>query len=331
MSIPSESERQLEAFRDDFEALRRELSRRIVGHEEAIQLALTALVLGGHVLLEGLPGTGKTLLARSLADAVDLTFQRIQCTADLMPADIIGTYVVMETPQGRRTFEFHKGPLFANLVLADHVNRAMPKTQSALIQAMEEEAITVSTESFPLPRPYLLIATQNPLEMEGTYPLPEAQIDRFLFKLILSPPTAGQMEMILDRTVEPQQVPKRKVVDAERILTMGQLVRQVPMPSEVRRWAVAVVAASQPEGEQAPPLVRRFVRYGSGPRGAQALVLAAKVRALVAGRNEATREDLQTMALPALRHRLVLNYEGVAENVSADAVLAQILQTLAPR
>jgi MoxR-like ATPase len=283
------------------------------------------------VLLEGLPGTGKTLLARSLADAVDLTFQRIQCTADLMPADIIGTYVVMETPQGRRTFEFHKGPLFANLVLADHVNRATPKTQSALIQAMEEEAITVSTESFPLPRPYLLIATQNPLEMEGTFPLPEAQVDRFLLKLTLSPPTADQIEAILQRTTEPHAVSRRKVVDAQRVLAMGQIVRQVPVPSEVRRWAVALVAASQPQAQQAPPLVRQYVRYGSGPRGAQALVLAAKVRAVVAGRSEVAREDIQAAVLPSLRHRLVLNEEGVADNVSADAVLAQILQTLPPR
>lgn len=331
MSSPIESERQWEAFRADFEALRRELARRIVGHEEAIQFSLSALVLGGHVLLEGLPGMGKTLLAQSLAGAVDLSFQRIQCTADLMPADILGTYVVMETPQGRRTFEFHKGPLFANLVLADHVNRATPKTQSALLQAMEEEAITVSTESFPLPRPYLLIATQNPLEMEGVYPLPEAQVDRFLFKVTLSPPTAGQMEAILERTVGSEEIPGRKVVDGPRILAMGRLVRQVPMSAEVRRQAVAVVAASQPQAEHAPPLVRQFVRYGSGPRGAQALVLAAKVHAIVAGRNEAAREDLQAVALPALRHRLILNYEGVAEDVSPDAILAQILQTLAPR
>jgi len=331
MSSPIESERQGEAFRADFEALRRELARHIVGHEEAIQFSLAALVLGGHVLLEGLPGTGKTLLAKSLAGAVDLSFQRIQCTADLMPADILGTYVVMETPQGRRTFEFHKGPLFANLVLADHVNRATPKTQSALLQAMEEEAITVSTESFPLPRPYLLIATQNPLEMEGTYPLPEAQVDRFLFKVTLSPPTAGQMEAILERTVGSEEIPGRKVVDGPRVLAMGRLVRQVPMSAEVRRQAVAVVAASQPQAEHAPPLVRQFVRYGSGPRGAQALVLAAKVHALMTGRKEVAHEDLQAVALPALRHRLILNYEGVAEDVSPDAILAQILQTLAPR
>jgi len=331
MSSSLESERHGEAFHADFEALRRELSRRMVGQEEAIQFSLSALLLGGHVLLEGLPGTGKTLLAQSLAGAVDLSFQRIQCTADLMPADILGTYVVMESPQGRRTFEFHKGPLFANLVLADHVNRAAPKTQSALLQAMEEEAITVSTETFPLPRPYLLIATQNPLEMEGTYPLPEAQVDRFLFKVTLRPPTAGEMEAILERTVGSGEIPGRKVLDAPRILAMGRLVRQVPISDEVRRLAVAVVAASQPEAEHAPPLVRQFVRYGSGLRGAQALVLAAKVHALVAGREGVTHEDIRAVALPALRHRLILNYEGVAENASPDAILTQILQTLAPR
>ncbi len=331
MSIAPESDRQFEAFRADLEALHRELAKRVVGQEEAIQSLLTALVVGGHVLLEGLPGTGKTLLVRSLADAVDLSFRRIQCTADLMPADIIGTYVVMETPQGRRTFEFHKGPLFANLVLADHVNRAPPKTQSALIQAMDEDAITISTESFPLPRPYLLVATQNPLESEGAYPLPEAQIDRFLFKVILPPPTPGQIEAILERTIDGQQIPKHKVVDAQRIVAMGELARRVSISKEVRRWAVSVVAATQPQSEQAPPLVRQFVRYGSGPRGAQALVLAAKVHAATAGRNEVANEDIQAVVLPALRHRLVLNYEAVAENVSPDTILAQVLQKPVPR
>jgi MoxR-like ATPase len=331
MSIGPASDQQFEAFRADFDALRRELAKRIVGQDEAIQSILTALVVGGHVLLEGMPGTGKTLLVRSLADAVDVSFQRVQCTADLMPADIIGTYVVMETPQGRRTFEFHKGPLFANLVLADHVNRAPPKTQSAFIQAMDEDAITFSTESFALPRPHLLVATQNPLESEGAYPLPDAQIDRFLFKIVLPPPGPEQIEAILERTIDGQQIPKHKVLDAPRLLAMSDLARRVPISKEVRRWAVSVVAATQPQSEQAPPLVRQFVRYGSGPRGALAMVLAAQVHAATAGRNEVTREDLQAVALPALRHRLVLNYDAVAEDISPDAILGPVLQRPVPR
>jgi MoxR-like ATPase len=248
-----------------------------------------------------------------------------------MPADIIGTYVVMETPQGRRTFEFHKGPLFANLVLADHVNRAPPKTQSAFIQAMDEDAITFSTESFALPRPHLLVATQNPLESEGAYPLPDAQIDRFLFKIVLPPPGPEQIEAILERTIDGQQIPKHKVLDAPRLLAMSDLARRVPISKEVRRWAVSVVAATQPQSEQAPPLVRQFVRYGSGPRGALAMVLAAQVHAATAGRNEVTREDLQAVALPALRHRLVLNYDAVAEDISPDAILGPVLQRPVPR
>ena len=325
MSTQSQREEQLEGFRNDFEALRREIAKRVVGQDEAVQSLLTAMFVGGHVLLESPPGLGKTLLARTLADVVDLSFRRIQCTPDLMPADVIGTYVIVETPQGRRTFEFQKGPLFANLVLADQINRTTPKTQSALLEAMEEDAITVSTESFPLPRPYLVVATQNPWEMEGTFPLAEAQIDRFLLKCVLKPPRAEQLEQILGLIAEPPAIQPRKIVDAPRVLEMGELVRRVGLSDTLRRWVVSVVAASQPEDGRAPEPVRRFVRHGASPRGAQAIVLAAKVGAIVAGRDEVAYEDLRAATHPALRHRLILNFEGVAEQVSPDALIDGIL------
>lgn len=320
----------LEAFSADYEALRREIAGRVVGQEEAAGAALTALMAGGHVLLEGPPGTGKTLLARALADAIEATFQRIQGTADLMPSDLIGTYVIMESPQGRRTFEFHKGPLFAHVVLVDHLNRVAPKTQSALFQAMEDEAVTVATESFALPRPYLIVATQNPVEQEGTYPLPEAELDRFLLKARLRPATPDELEAILERTTEPGHAPRRQVLGAQRVLEMQGLVRQVAIPQAVRRQAVALAAATWPEGEKAPEAVRRLVRWGAGPRGAQALVLAAKARAAAAGRREVSRDDLLRVARPALGHRLILNDDAVADGVAPDAVLDQVLQAVLP-
>jgi len=325
MSNPSQREAELERFRADFEALRQEIGKRVVGQAEAVESVLTAMLVGGHVLLESPPGLGKTLLARTLPDVVDLTFRRIQCTPDLMPADVIGTYVIMESPQGRRTFEFQKGPLFANLVLADQLNRTSPKTQSALLEAMEEEAITVSTESFPLPRPYLVVATQNPWEMEGTFPLAEAQIDRFLLKAVLKPPSPEELKEILSRTTEPPQIRPRKIVDGRRILEMADLVRRVAMSGQLSQWVVSVILASQPEEGSAPEPVRRFVRHGASPRGAQAMVLAAKVRAILAGRDEVAQEDLRAAAHPALRHRVILNFEGVAERVSPDALIDSIL------
>ena len=329
MSTSGQIDQQLKQFDADFEALRREIGRVIVGQEEVIEGLLMAMVAGGHVLLEGLPGLGKTRLVRALAAAVDLSFQRIQCTPDLMPADVIGTYVVMETPQGRRTFEFQKGPLFANLVLADQVNRTTPKTQSALLEAMDEESITVSTETFRLPRPYLVVATQNPLEMEGTYPLPEAQIDRFFFKLVVGRPSCEQMEQILDRTTEAEQVKPRAVVDGSRILEMGQLIRMVPVADEIRRWAVSLVAATHPDSELAPEIVRQYVHYGSSPRGAQAMILGAKARAILDGRYHVSSEDLRAVAPWALRHRLILNFRGQAdESIQPDAIIATVLQSI---
>ncbi len=328
MSATSGLDRELERFRADFDALTREVHKTIVGQQEAVEGVLTALVAGGHVLLEGLPGTGKTRLAQSLCDVLDLGFQRIQCTPDLMPTDVIGTYVIMETAQGRRSFEFQRGPLFSNVVLAEQINRTTPKTQSALLEAMDEESITVSTETFPLPRPFFLLATQNPLEMEGTYPLPEAQIDRFFFKLVMGPPDVDEMETILDRTTEAERPVTRKVVDGDRIGEMHQLVLRVPIAREVRGWGISVVAATRPEADRAPESVRRYVRYGCGPRGAQALVLAAKIRAVLEGRAEVSIGDLRSVCRASLRHRLMLNFEGQGEGVSPDAILDDVLQAV---
>jgi MoxR-like ATPase len=261
---------------------------------------------------------------------VDLSFQRIPCTPDLTPTDIIGTYVIMETPQGRRTFEFQKGPLFANIVLADQINRTTPKTQSAFLDAMDEDAVTVSTETFDLPTPYFVLATQNPLEMEGTYPLPEAQVDRFLLKLVMPPPTPAEMEEILARTTEDEPPITQSVADGRRVLEMGELVRKVPIAAEVRRWAVSVVAATHPGADRAPASVRKFVRHGAGPRAAQAMVLAGKIAAILAGRPGVSVEDLHAAALPALRHRVLPNFEGQAEEVEPDRLIQDVLEAVAP-
>jgi MoxR-like ATPase len=331
MSMPTDLEQSVAAFGNDFAALKREVGKRIVGQEEAVRATLIALLAGGHVLIEGLPGTGKTLLARTIAAALDVTFHRVQCTPDLVPTDLIGTYVIMETPQGRRTFEFQRGPLFANVVLADQINRTTPKTQSAMLEAMDETSITVSTESFPLPRPFLIVATQNPLEMEGTYPLPEAQIDRFMFKVATRLPTGDEMLQIVERTTGAEELSLEKAIDCRRLLEMGELVRRVSVSDGVRRLAVELTVATQPDHPKAPASVRKFVRYGSSPRGAQAIVLGAKATALLAGRTQVSPDDCRAVAGMALRHRLAWNVDGLAENVSADAVIDEILAVCSSR
>ena len=323
-----EPRRQLDEFRKDFQTLRAEVGKVIVGQDEIVNGVLIALIAGGHVLLEGVPGLGKTLLVRTLADALHLRFQRIQFTPDLMPADVIGTNVVVETPEGHRKFEFQPGPVFANLVLADENNRATPKTQSALLEAMQERSVTVAGKTFELHRPFLVLATQNPLEMEGTYPLPEAQLDRFLFKLLVRFPTAEQIETILDRTTSALEVRAEPVFDGVRVQELSRLARQIPLANELRRYAVAIVMATHPEHETATGLTRRYVRYGSSPRGAQALILAAKIRAILDHRYHVAREDLRAAALPALRHRLILNFEGQAENVRTDDVIEDVLKSI---
>lgn len=328
MTNLEETREQLDRFRADFEALRREVGKVIVGHEDIVEGTLTALIAGGHVLLEGVPGLGKTLLVRTLANALHLKFQRIQFTPDLMPADLIGTNVVLESPEGGRKFEFQQGPVFANLLLADEINRATPKTQSALLEAMQEKSVTVAGKTNELPRPFFVLATQNPLEMEGTYPLPEAQLDRFFFKLLVGFPDADELEQILDRTTEAKDPHAEPVFDGKRINEMSHLARMIPIADELRRYGIALVLATHPEKEQATEMTRRYVRYGSSPRGAQAIILAAKIRAILDHRYHVSREDIRSVALPALRHRLILNFEGQAEHIEADDIIKDALETI---
>jgi MoxR-like ATPase len=318
---------ELEQFRADFLRLRQEIAKVIVGQDDIVEGTLTALIVGGHVLLEGVPGLGKTLLVRTIADALHLKFARIQFTPDLMPADLVGTNVVMETQDHGRKFEFQKGPVFANIVLADEINRATPKTQSALLEAMQEHHVTVGGQTYPLPEPFFVLATQNPLEMEGTYPLPEAQLDRFFFKLLVKFPTMGDLETILDRTTESRSPRAEATFNDARIISLSKLVRQIPIAAEVRRYAIAVVMATHPDHELASPMAKQFVKYGSSPRGAQAIILAAKLRAILDNRYHVAREDIRAVAPMALRHRLILNFEGQADGVPPDAIVANILKT----
>jgi len=326
MSSPKDAARaDVEAFRRDLDAVRGAIAKRIVGQAAIVDGLLTCLVAGGNVLLEGVPGLGKTMLVRSLAEAVDLVFSRIQFTPDLVPADVLGTTILAVADGGERRFEFRRGPIFANVVLADEVNRATPKTQSALLEVMQEHAVTIGGVTYPMDEPYFVLATQNPLEMEGTYPLPEAQLDRFLFKLEVGFPTRDEMHSILDRTTG-KDVPKiEKVIGKERILAMRALAREVPVTRHVTDYAIRLLEATHPANKSAPEKVKRFVRYGASPRGAQACLLAAKIAALGDGRFSASTDDVRRVLKPALRHRVLLSFEGEAEGIKADALLDEVL------
>jgi len=317
------TEEQIQTFREAHTRLRDEIGKVIVGHEEIVDSTLTALFAGGHVLLEGVPGLGKTLLVRTLGEALDMPFNRIQFTPDLMPADILGTNIVMESPGGRREFQFQHGPIFAHLILADEINRATPKTQSALLEAMQEHQVTAGGEIRRLSEPFFVMATQNPIDQEGTYPLPEAQLDRFFFKVLVGYPSGAELSEVLNRTTTGVRVEVEKVIQRNELMELMKLVREVPVASHVQDYAVRLVLATHPRTE---PIASQYLRFGSSPRGAQTLLLGGKVRALAQGRFNVSFDDIQTVAYPALRHRLILNFEAEAEGVVTDQIITQILQ-----
>ncbi|MEA2608345.1 MAG: MoxR-like ATPase [Chloroflexota bacterium] len=316
-----------EAFADRAQAIEREVGRVIVGQAALVRQTLTGLLANSHVLLEGVPGLGKTMLVRTIADVIDCAFNRIQFTPDLMPADITGTNILIEEA-GQRVFRFQPGPIFANLVLADEINRATPKTQSSLLEAMQEHQVTVARQRFPLDAPFFVLATQNPLEMEGTYPLPEAQLDRFLFKVMVPFPTEEDLIAIIDRTTGTESVTASKICTGAEIVEMQRLARAVPIASHVTAYAVSVLAATHPDQPRAPGLVRDYVRYGGSPRGAQALVSAGKIYALLDGRFNVSIDDIRAVALPSLRHRIILNFEGEAEGITTEAIIRSILDAV---
>ena len=330
-TIPAMS---VEEFRRIAAQVEDEVAKIIVGQEAILREVLICLIAGGHALLEGVPGLGKTMLIRTIADTLDLEFSRIQFTPDLMPADITGTNILAEGERGgtlSREFRFQPGPLFANLVLADEINRATPKTQSALLEAMQEKSVTVANATYRLQEPFFVLATQNPLEMEGTYPLPEAQLDRFLFKLLVRFPTAAELGEILARTTTTELPRVGKSASGAQVSRMGLLAREVPIASHVREYVVRLLLATHPDSATAPAAVRKYVRYGASPRGAQSIVLAAKIRALLEGRLNVAFEDVRAVATPALRHRVMLNFEGEAEGLTTDEVIGEMLAKTSER
>jgi MoxR-like ATPase len=317
-----------EQYATTAEAIEAEVGKVIVGQQDLVRTVITCLLSEGHALLEGVPGLGKTMLLKALSEAVDLPFSRVQFTPDLMPADIVGTQILEEDDRGHKAFRFREGPVFASFVLADEVNRATPKTQSALLEAMQERAVTAGGATRPLPRPFLVMATQNPLEMEGTYPLPEAQLDRFLLKALVLYPSADDLVTVLERTTGTVSATLRSVADAAMLRAMIELTRQVPIASHVLRHAVDLVIGTHADQPSAPEQIRRYVRFGSSPRGAQAMVLAGKVSALLDGRPNVSIADIRAMAPAALRHRLVMGYEAVADGVSSDQLIGHLLEAV---
>jgi len=316
---------QCDAFRRDYRAVQAEIAKAIVGHEDIVDGVLTCLFVGGHALLEGVPGLGKTALIRALASALNLKFSRIQFTPDLMPADVIGTNVIMETEGGHRQFTFMAGPIFAQIVLADEINRATPKTQSALLEAMQEHQVTAGGAMRKLEEPFFVMATQNPLEQEGTYPLPEAQLDRFFFKLIVNYSNRQELRAILDRTTTGHKIQIDPVLDSQKILGHQELVKRVVIAPHVQDYAIRSVLATHPQGQFAIPMVNQFLRVGASPRAAQAITLAAKVRALLDGRFHVSFKDVKDVAIAAMRHRVILNFEGEAEGITTDMVLQKVV------
>jgi len=320
------TESQIQSFRTAWQNLRAEIGKVMVGADPIVEGTLTAIFAGGHVLLEGVPGLGKTLLVRTLSEVLELSFNRVQFTPDLMPADILGTNMVMESPDGRRAFEFQRGPIFAHIILADEINRATPKTQSAMLEAMQEKSVTAGGEIRKLAEPFFVLATQNPIDQEGTYPLPEAQLDRFFFKLLVGYPTAAELTEVITRTTEGVKAHVSKVLDGAALMELQKLVREVPVASHVKDYAVRLVLATHPKTDTASAVSNQYLRFGSSPRGGQCLILGGKVRALTQGRFNVSFEDIQAVAAATLRHRLILNFEAEAEGITTDHIIAQILK-----
>jgi len=323
----SDVEKLCQDFRETFASLRSEIGKVIVGHTDIVENVIICLFCGGHVLLEGVPGLGKTLLVRTLSSALSLEFRRIQFTPDLMPADIIGTNVMMEDKAtGRRHFQFQRGPIFGQIILADEINRATPKTQSAMLEAMQEHSVTTGGELHRLPEPFMVLATQNPIEQEGTYPLPEAQLDRFFFKLLVPYSNREELGAIIDRTTGGETPQASAILDTEQIQAAQALVRRVVIAPHVQDYAIRLVLATHPQGEFASEMVNRFVRFGASPRGVQAVVISGKVRAMLDGRYHVSYDDVVDSCLPAMRHRIILNFEGQAEGITNDDVLRQVVE-----
>ena len=325
MNPDNEFKTQVQHFRSEYDRVFKEISKVIVGHADIVHGVLTCLFVGGHALLEGVPGLGKTLLVRTLSEVLDLHFNRIQFTPDLMPSDIMGTNIINETAEGQRVFSFQPGPLFAQIVLADEINRATPKTQSALLEAMQEHSVTIGGTIHKLQEPFFVMATQNPIEQEGTYPLPEAQLDRFFFKLAVNYSTREELSIIIDRTTKGDWPTPAKIMDGTAILKWQRLAKRTFIAPQVQDYAVRLILATHPQGPFASAVTNRFLRFGASPRGAQAVVLASKVRALLDGRFNVSFDDVRKVYLPALRHRVLLNFEAQAENVSPDTILTEIM------
>ena len=315
-----------EHFRKRYENVREMIGRVIVGHDEIVQGVLTAMLCGGHCLLEGVPGLGKTMLVRTLAEVLDLDFNRIQFTPDLMPADILGTNMIVESDQGHRQFEFQRGPVFTQILLADEINRATPKTQSAMLETMQEGTVTAAGTKYQLEKPFFVLATQNPIEQEGTYPLPEAQLDRFLFKLVVGYSSREDLNTIVERTTRGEKASIEKVMDGEEIRGMQAMVRDVVLTPPIQDYLVRLTLATHPDGPHSVDVTNQYIRWGASPRGAQTLALASKVRAILAGRFNVSFEDIRRVYLPTMRHRILLNFEAQAEGIETDQVLLEILE-----
>ena len=324
-TMPKTDKELIETYLEKAQATEQEIQKIIVGQEQVIRHVLIALLAGGHVLLEGVPGLGKTMLIRTLGQALDLHFSRIQFTPDLMPADIVGTEILSED-DGKRVFRFQQGPIFANLVLADEINRAPPKTQSALLEAMQEQSVTIAKKTYSLEPPFFVMATQNPLEMDGTYPLPEAQLDRFFFKVVVGFPSETALSKIFQITTSNDTPDVTTVASAADVNEMSRITRQVPLASHIYEYVARLIMHTHPNRNDAPPLVKKYVQYGASPRGGQAIILGSKVRALLEGRFNVAVEDIKAIAPAALRHRLLLNFEGLAEEVDPDTIIAELLE-----